>query len=181
MSKIESKPPDTAPPRKSSGLVALEQELALRETAPGPLGSPRTLTGGTGGPGGSPGSPGGLGSTLRPKPQTLTGAASSLGPPRNSSDGLRPGAPSPRARPPQEEDPALRETASADSARAAEFDAVAAGLLAKNRGARPVVFVSHQPNINQITMELIADGDLLVAKADGKGALDVLGKLRIAP
>jgi len=80
-----------------------------------------------------------------------------------------------------EMDPALRETASADSARAAEFDAVAAGLLAKNRGARPVVFVSHQPNINQITMELIADGDLLVAKADGKGALDVLGKLRIAP
>ena len=78
-------------------------------------------------------------------------------------------------------DPALRETASADSARASESDAVASRLIAQKRGPGPVVFVSHQPNINQITMELIADGDLLVARADEKGALDVLGKLRVAP
>jgi len=43
------------------------------------------------------------------------------------------------------------------------------------------VFVSHRPNINLLTMELIAEGDLLIGRANQKGEIDVVGKIRIEP
>ena len=76
-------------------------------------------------------------------------------------------------------DPALRETASGDSARTREYERVATSLLAKHRGRAPLVFVSHRPNIDQLTMELIDDGDLLVGRVDAQGRIDVIGKMRL--
>ncbi|HRI55422.1 MAG TPA: serine/threonine-protein kinase, partial [Pseudomonadota bacterium] len=103
MSTIESKPPDAGPPKKSSGLVALEQELALRETAPGPSLQARALTGGP---------PAAINTTVRPTTTTLQGTPlSSLRPVRRGDEGSRPGAVSPSPRTPQEQELALRETA----------------------------------------------------------------------
>ena len=76
-------------------------------------------------------------------------------------------------------DPALRETASADRARAQEFERVATGLLAKHRGRAPIVFVSHRPNIDWLTMELVDDGDLVVGKVDDAGRVDVIGRMKL--
>lgn len=78
-----------------------------------------------------------------------------------------------------ETDPLLREVESADASRTAAFEAKAQAMIAAARGRKPVVFVSHRPNINVLTMELIDEGDLLVARANGKGEVDVLGRLRI--
>jgi phosphohistidine phosphatase SixA len=78
-------------------------------------------------------------------------------------------------------DPALRESASGDGARSREFEEAASRLLVARRGRAPVVFVSHRPNIDQLTMELVDDGDLVVGKVDAQGRIDVLGKMRLAP
>jgi phosphohistidine phosphatase SixA len=76
-------------------------------------------------------------------------------------------------------EPALREIASGDAARSREFERAATRLLVAKRGRAPIVFVSHRPNIDQLTMELIDDGDLLVGKVDAEGRIDVLGKMRL--
>jgi len=76
-------------------------------------------------------------------------------------------------------DPLLRETESADASRTSAFEAKAQSMIAAARGRGPVVFVSHRPNINVLTMELIDEGELLVARANGKGELDVIGRLGI--
>jgi broad specificity phosphatase PhoE len=76
-------------------------------------------------------------------------------------------------------DPELREVASADSMRARQFERRAQALILRHRGAAPVVFVSHRPNIDLLTMELIDSGELVVGRVDGKGEIEVLGKLRI--
>jgi phosphohistidine phosphatase SixA len=78
-------------------------------------------------------------------------------------------------------DPALREIASADSERTEVFERTALKLLSQHRGPRPIVFISHRPNIHLLTMELIGDGDLLVTRSNDKGDIDVLGKIRIEP
>ena len=78
-------------------------------------------------------------------------------------------------------DAVLREIASADAERTAAYDKVAVSLIVKHLGNAPVVFVSHQPNINLLTMELIAEGDLLIGRANEKGEIDVVGKIRIEP
>jgi len=44
-----------------------------------------------------------------------------------------------------------------------------------------VVFVSQRPNISLLTMELIAEGDLLIGRANQQGEIDVVGKIRIEP
>jgi hypothetical protein len=41
------------------------------------------------------------------------------------------------------------------------------------------VFVSHRPNIDQLTMELIADGELLVGRANQRGEIEVLGRIAV--
>jgi phosphohistidine phosphatase SixA len=58
----------------------------------------------------------------------------------------------------------LREIASADPARAAEFDRKVAILLIRHRGRVPIVFVSHRPNIEVLTMALVDEGELVVGK-----------------
>ena len=78
-------------------------------------------------------------------------------------------------------DPDLRETASADAQRQEIFQAKARTLLTKYRGAHPIVFVSHRPNIDSLTMELIDDGDLLVGSISETGEINVLGKIRLEP
>ncbi|MEO5677831.1 MAG: phosphoglycerate mutase family protein [Usitatibacter sp.] len=73
----------------------------------------------------------------------------------------------------------LREVASADSDRMKSFERKAQTLIASHRGSVPVVFVSHRPNIDLLTMELIESGELLVGRASAKGEIDVLGKIKI--
>lgn len=74
-------------------------------------------------------------------------------------------------------DPELREVASADGARTAAFVQRAQELVARHRGAGPVVFVSHRPNIDQLTMEILDEGDLLVGRAAENGEIEVLGRI----
>jgi phosphohistidine phosphatase SixA len=76
-------------------------------------------------------------------------------------------------------DAALREIASADSIGATRFEQKAQLLIGNRRGRMPVVFVSHRPNIDRLTMELIDSGDLLVGRIGDKGQIDVLGKMHI--
>jgi phosphohistidine phosphatase SixA len=78
-------------------------------------------------------------------------------------------------------DPVLREIATADSARTAAYEKAAVALIAANLGNAPVLFVSHRPNINLLTSELIEEGDLLIGRASQSGEIDVIGKMRIEP
>ena len=77
--------------------------------------------------------------------------------------------------------PDLREIASADAERTKAFETAAQSLIASKRGKNPVVFVSHRPNINKLSLELIDDGDLLIGRARASGEIDVLGKITIQP
>jgi len=76
-------------------------------------------------------------------------------------------------------DGALREVASADSDRARQFERKAQALISSRKGPVPVVFVSHRPNIDLLTMELIDSEDLLVGRVSDKGEIDVLGRIRV--
>ena len=76
-------------------------------------------------------------------------------------------------------DAELREVASADSERTKRFERKAQSLIAAYRGSVPVVMVSHRPNIDLLTMELVDEGELLVGRASVNGEIDVLGKIRV--
>lgn len=76
-------------------------------------------------------------------------------------------------------DPALREIATADSQRASAFEQKAQSMIAGRRGPRPVIFVSHRPNIDLLSLELIDEGELLVGRTNEKGEFAVLGKITI--
>ena len=76
-------------------------------------------------------------------------------------------------------DPDLREIASADTAGIAAFDRKASSLLARHRGRTPIVFVSHRPNIELLTLELVDDGDLVVGRISESGEVEVLGRMRL--
>jgi phosphohistidine phosphatase SixA len=78
-------------------------------------------------------------------------------------------------------DEALRDIgiASADAEQVRLFERKAQALIADRRGPTPVVFVSHRPNIDRLTMELIDAGELLVGRVSAKGEIDVLGKIKI--
>ena len=52
-------------------------------------------------------------------------------------------------------------------------------LIASYRGSVPVVLVSHHPNIDLLTMELIDEGELLVGRARANGEIDVLGRIKV--
>lgn len=54
-------------------------------------------------------------------------------------------------------------------------------LAPRHAGRSPVVFISHRPNIELLTVELIAEEELIVARMSRQGVFDVLGKLRIDP
>jgi len=76
-------------------------------------------------------------------------------------------------------DESLREVASADSDQMTRFERKAQSLIASYRGSVPVVLVSHRPNIDRLTMELIGEGELLVGRANAKGEIEVLGKITV--
>jgi phosphohistidine phosphatase SixA len=76
-------------------------------------------------------------------------------------------------------DEALRDLVNAEPARRQAFERKAVQMIRERRGRVPIVFVSHQPNVDVLSMELIDLGDLLVTRADEEGRLEVLGKLRI--
>lgn len=78
-------------------------------------------------------------------------------------------------------DAELREIASADPERTRAFERKAQSLIASRRGASPVVLVSHRPNIDLLSMELIGEGELLVGRANAKGEFDVLGRIQVHP
>ena len=73
----------------------------------------------------------------------------------------------------------LREVASAEPGRMKRFEAKAQSLIANYRGAVPVVLVSHRPNIDRLTMELLDEGDLLVGRVNSNGEIDVVGKIKV--
>jgi phosphohistidine phosphatase SixA len=74
-------------------------------------------------------------------------------------------------------DPDLREIASADTARLHAFDRKATSLLLQHRGRMPIVFVSHRPNIELLTLELVDEGELVVGRISDSGEIEVLGKM----
>ena len=78
-------------------------------------------------------------------------------------------------------DPDLREIASAEAGQKKAFRDKATQLLLKHRGAKPVVFVSHRPNIDALAFEVIAIGDLLVGRIGDDGEVEVLGRIRPQP
>lgn len=71
--------------------------------------------------------------------------------------------------------PVLREIASADAARHDAFLHKSAELLLENRSARPIVFISHRPNIEALTFEQITVTELLVGSVDDDGEIEVIG------
>lgn len=76
-------------------------------------------------------------------------------------------------------DPLLREIATADEARAQAFERKAQEMIAAQRGKAPVVFVSHQPNIERLTLESIDKAEAVVARANEKGEVEVLGRMAL--
>ena len=78
-------------------------------------------------------------------------------------------------------DPDLREIATADPSRTANFERKAQSLIASHRGASPLIFVSYRPNIDLLSLELIDEGVLLVARASATGEVTVLGRLTLPP
>jgi phosphohistidine phosphatase SixA len=78
-------------------------------------------------------------------------------------------------------DAALREIATVGRERTSAFERKAQSLIASHRGSSPVVFVSHRPNIDLLSLELIGEGELLVARANEDGVLTVLGKIQVQP
>lgn len=77
-----------------------------------------------------------------------------------------------------ETDPDLREIGSADPKQKKVFLAKAKQLLLKHRGDKPVVFVSHLPNIDALTFELLAPGEMLIGKIGNDGEVEVAGRIK---
>ena len=78
-------------------------------------------------------------------------------------------------------DAALREIATADRERTSAFEHEAQSLIASHRGSSPAIFASHRPNVGLLSLELIDEGELLVARANENGELTVLGKIQVQP
>jgi phosphohistidine phosphatase SixA len=73
----------------------------------------------------------------------------------------------------------LREIAAADTERLGAFDRKASALLLRHRGRAPIVFISHRPNIELLTMVLVEEGELVVGKVSDSGDVEVLGRMRL--
>lgn len=76
-------------------------------------------------------------------------------------------------------DPLLREIASADSVRYDAFLEKTTELLISNRGKVPIVFVSHRPNIEALTFELISVTELLQGVIDDSGEIEVIDRYEL--
>ena len=68
-----------------------------------------------------------------------------------------------------------------DRERTSAFERKARSLIASHRGSSPVVLVSHRPDNDLLSLELIGEGELLVARADENGELTVLGRIQVQP
>jgi phosphohistidine phosphatase SixA len=76
-------------------------------------------------------------------------------------------------------DPDLREVASADGARAVAFNGKAREMLMRMRGERPVMFISHRPNIDLLTLELVADNEGIIGRIRDDGQVDVIARVAL--
>ena len=76
-------------------------------------------------------------------------------------------------------DPLLREIASADASRYDAFLEKTKTLLLAHRGPSPIVFVSHRPNIEALTFELISVTELLLGRIDDDGEIEVSDKYEL--
>lgn len=74
-------------------------------------------------------------------------------------------------------DPAMRESSSGDQQRFQEFLDASTRWIQRYRGARPLVIVTHTPNIDSLTGEQPAEPEMIVTRSNEKGDLDVLGKI----
>lgn len=75
-------------------------------------------------------------------------------------------------------DPDLREIGSADPRQKKAFLEKAKQLLLNHRGAKPVVLVSHRPNIDALTFEQVSPGELLIGKIGVDGEIEVQGRIK---
>ena len=76
-------------------------------------------------------------------------------------------------------DPALREIASADENRRALFIDKSTELLIKNKGKEPIVFISHRPNVEALSFELVSVTELVVGRIDESGEIEVIGIIKL--
>ena len=51
-------------------------------------------------------------------------------------------------------------------------------LLARHAGKGNVALVTHRPNIDALTMEIVEEGEAIVAKIQPSGELDVVGRVK---
>lgn len=51
-------------------------------------------------------------------------------------------------------------------------------LLARHAGKGNVALVTHRPNIDALTMELVEEGEAVVARIQPNGTLDVVGRIK---
>lgn len=63
---------------------------------------------------------------------------------------------------------------------AARNTAAAATLIGSYQGVTNLVMVSHQPNIDALTFEMIEKGEFLVLKPQGGDQFELVGKVRLA-
>ena len=76
-------------------------------------------------------------------------------------------------------DPNLREIASANEEKHQLFLDKAKELLIGNRGDRPIVFISHRPNVEALSFELISVTELIVGRVEANGEIEVIGILKL--
>ncbi len=76
-------------------------------------------------------------------------------------------------------DPALREVASASGGQMNEALDAADAIIRSRRGPHPLVVVTHLPNIDAMTGEQPPHHEAVVAQADERGQLTVLGRVRL--
>lgn len=74
-------------------------------------------------------------------------------------------------------DPAMRESSTGDQGRFQEFLDASARWITRYRGSRPLVIVTHTPNIDSLTGEQVSEPEMIVTRSNEKGELDVLGKI----
>lgn len=76
-------------------------------------------------------------------------------------------------------DPALRESFSGGGGRQNEFLDAAETWIKKSRGNKPLMLMTHHPNIDALTGEQPDYGQVVVTQSDESGGLNVLGVLRV--